>query len=200
MSQFFDTFLRDEARTPYAHPNVLPPQPEILDKYRNRVTMTGDVHASGDSNNLVTTIAPTGVKAGVYSRVRVNAKGQVIEGLTELEVQQRALTWENIEGKPTTIAGAGITDVYNKAEVGSLIAGAVQQINPPLATKLYTFAAQVQWRVIHNMGTRNISETIINAEGHRIYANITIVDANEFLIDFSSAEAGTVSVIFNMDE
>lgn len=64
---------------------------------------TGDATSSAGSSAL--TLADSGVTAGTYKSVTVDAKGRVTTGTN-----------------PTTVAGYGLTDVYTKAEVDALLA------------------------------------------------------------------------------
>jgi phage-related tail fiber protein len=60
---------------------------------------------------LDTSLTNTGVTAGSYTKVTVDAKGRVTAGVN-----------------PTTLAGYGITDVYTKTETDTLIANLQAQI------------------------------------------------------------------------
>lgn len=100
---------------------------------------TGDVVSSTGTNSL--SLAPTGVGAGVYSKVTVNAKGLITAGagLTESDIPD--LDWAKVtSGKPTTLVGYGITDAVTKA--GGTITGMLTLHADPtssthLATKQY---------------------------------------------------------------
>ena len=196
MSQFFDTFLKDVDATPYRKPDTLPEQPDIMDDYRIQVNMYGDVRAHGKSNNLTTTLAPSGVKEGVYTRMRVNAKGLVVEGLSDGDIDYTSVQWNKILNRPTTRSGYGLTDVYSKTEVDILVADAVEGVISPIVVRNYNFPRSLQWRVKHNMMTVNIQPTIRNQAGDTIYANIRIVDNTEFLVEFTTAESGTLNVVY----
>jgi microcystin-dependent protein/phage-related tail fiber protein len=73
------------------------------------ITLTGDTTASavtfdGSANiSIATTLANSGVTAGTYRSVTVNAKGLVTGGTN-----------------PTTISGYGITDAYTKSEINTV--------------------------------------------------------------------------------
>lgn len=66
---------------------------------------TGDVTKSAGS--LTLTLSTTGVAAGTYKSVTVDAKGRITDG-----------------SNPTTLAGFGITDAYTSAQVDSAISAA----------------------------------------------------------------------------
>ena len=73
------------------------------------VTLTGDVTGTASSTggwSVATTLANSGVSAGTYKSVTVDAKGRVTAGTN-----------------PTTIAGYGITDAYTKTEIDTKLTG-----------------------------------------------------------------------------
>lgn len=80
------------------------------------ISMTGDgtwsVTANGSGNvTAAMTLANSGVTAGTYSKVTVDAKGRVTAGAEQTAADIPALDWGKITtGKPTTLAGFGITD------------------------------------------------------------------------------------------
>ena len=80
-------------------------------------SVTGDVTATAVSFNgsapvtLATTLSNTGVTAGTYTKVDVDAKGRVTAGVT-----------------PTQIADLGIQDVYTKTQVDALVQDLKNQI------------------------------------------------------------------------
>lgn len=77
------------------------------------VTISGD--ASGSGNGSITlTLANSGVAAGTYPKVTVDAKGRVTSGSSLSASDIPSLDWSKItSGKPTTLAGYGITDAVN---------------------------------------------------------------------------------------
>jgi len=91
------------------------------------IAMSGDVtwSVSFDGSANVTaagTLAASGVTAGTYPKVTVNAKGLVTGGASLVAADIPALDWSKITtGKPTTIAGYGITDAYTKTEVDTAL-------------------------------------------------------------------------------
>jgi aspartate ammonia-lyase len=62
--------------------------------------------------------------------------------------------------------------------------------------KSYTFNSTLVLNIKHDMGTVLFSETIINADNQRVYAPISIIDENEFNVNFTDVEQGTISVLF----
>lgn len=79
-------------------------------------SMTGDgtwtVSANGSGNvTAAMTLSNSGVVAGSYSKVTVDAKGRVTAGAAQAAADIPALDWSKITtGKPSTLAGYGITD------------------------------------------------------------------------------------------
>lgn len=86
-----------------------------------KVTLTGDatgnfsIDGSADVS-FVTTLANSGVAAGTYGKVTVNAKGIVTAGAVLTAADIPDLDWAKITtGKPTTLAGYGITDAVSSS-------------------------------------------------------------------------------------
>lgn len=75
------------------------------------VTLTGDVTGTASSTagwSVATTLANSGVTAGTYKSVTVDAKGRVTAGTN-----------------PTTLSGFGITDAYTKTEIDTKLTSAM---------------------------------------------------------------------------
>jgi phage-related tail fiber protein len=104
---------------------------------------TGDVTSTAGSGAL--TLAVSGVTAGTYKSVTVNAKGLVTAGTnpttlaaygitdayTKAQVDMAVsnasggvITFASIAAKPTTISGYGILDAYTKTQVDTAITNA----------------------------------------------------------------------------
>lgn len=87
------------------------------------ITLSGDGTATftfdGTANATPTfTLATTGVTAGTFTKVTVDAKGRVTAGATLAATDIPALDWSKITtGKPTTLAGYGISGAL--AEIGA---------------------------------------------------------------------------------
>jgi phage-related tail fiber protein len=90
------------------------------------ITASGDaswtVNFDGSTNvSAALTLANSGVTAGTYNNsatqvtpFTVDAKGRITATGTAVTI---APAWSSITGKPTTVSGYGITDVYVKTEV-----------------------------------------------------------------------------------
>ena len=89
------------------------------------IASTGDVSwsVSFDGSGNVTSsavLSETGVAAGTFTKVTVDAKGRVVSASTLTAADIPSLSWSKItSGKPTTIAGYGITDAVNVSVLGA---------------------------------------------------------------------------------
>ena len=88
------------------------------------ISVTGDATGSG-TTAITLTLANSGVTAGTYnnsatqvSPFTVDAKGRITNIGTAVTI---APAWTSITGKPTTLSGYGITDVYTKSEIDALV-------------------------------------------------------------------------------
>jgi phage-related tail fiber protein len=92
------------------------------------LTTARSIAATGDATWSVTfngsanvtsaiTLADSGVTAGTYPKVTVDAKGRVTTGASLIASDVPSLDWTKITtGTPTTLSGYGISDAYTKAE------------------------------------------------------------------------------------
>jgi phage-related tail fiber protein len=104
----------------------------------DKLTTARNIAISGDASGTVSfdgsadvsiaaTLADSGVAAGSYTKVDVNAKGIVTAGTTLLAADIPSLDWAKItSGKPSTLAGYGIGDAYTKAEVDNSLTAKVE--------------------------------------------------------------------------
>lgn len=75
---------------------------------------SGDVTNQTGSNNF--TLPLTGVDAGTYTKITVNAKGFVTQGRSLEHGDLPELTWSKVlTGKPNSLSGYGITDSVSTA-------------------------------------------------------------------------------------
>lgn len=111
--------------------------------------LTGVVSSAAGNNVL--TLNNSGVTPGTYTKVTVSTSGRVTAGafITENEIQN--VDWSRItSGKPTTLAGYGITDVLSSS--GGTITGTLKLTQPPSnnlhpVTKAYVDNALVTTQV-----------------------------------------------------
>ncbi|MFU5483374.1 gp53-like domain-containing protein [Pseudomonas aeruginosa] len=82
---------------------------------------TGSAAFDGSANAAIAlTLANSGVSAGTYSKVTVNAKGLVTAGAALVASDIPALDWSKITtGRPTTLGGYGITDALAKSDAAT---------------------------------------------------------------------------------
>lgn len=76
------------------------------------LAITGDAAGTGTlAGGVALTLANSGVAAGTYPKLTVDAKGRVTAGANLAATDIPSLDWSKLtSGKPTTIAGYGITD------------------------------------------------------------------------------------------
>jgi len=78
-----------------------------------------------------------------------------------------------------------------------MIADVVAGLTVPFVAKSFSFpGVALAWQVKHNMYTTNFIRNILDVAGNEVYANITIVDNTEFLVEFTEAIAGSIDVVF----
>ena len=83
------------------------------------ITLSGDVQGTG-TGSFVTTLVNSGVAAGTYQSVTVDAKGRVTNGTSLAATDIPALDWSKITtGKPTTLSGYGISDATPSSHIGT---------------------------------------------------------------------------------
>ena len=95
--------------------------------------VAADVAFDGSEDVRINVVlSETGVAAGTYAKVTVDAKGRVTAGTALVAEDIPELDWAKIAtGKPTTLAGYGITDAVNKA--GDVMTGALTLSGAPTA-------------------------------------------------------------------
>lgn len=101
-----------------------------------------DVSSSGGG---VITLSQTGVTPGTYTKVRVDTKGRILEGLPLSASDIPQFSFSKITtGKPTTLSGYGITDVVSvtggQAFTGSLFINTTPTTNTMAANLEYVTA------------------------------------------------------------
>lgn len=84
------------------------------------VTMYADGTAEGGSGSGGVVIVD-GLESTMTDAALSANMGRVLKDL--IDSKSTVTTWAQLEGKPTTVAGFGITDAYTKAQTASLLAG-----------------------------------------------------------------------------
>ena len=109
------------------------------------ITVSGDATGSGNGS-ITLTLANSGVAAGTYPKVTVDAKGRVTSGASLAASDIPALDWSKItSGKPTTLAGYGITNAAAtdsiptfSGGVGGVEGGEIHLAKAPSSTSVTT--------------------------------------------------------------
>lgn len=84
---------------------------------RKVIAGTGLSGGGALTSDVTLSLGTSGVVAGTYTKVMVDAYGRVTSGTNLSATDIPNLDWSKINtGKPTTLAGYGITDAYTKTE------------------------------------------------------------------------------------
>ena len=84
---------------------------------RKVIAGTGLSGGGALTSDVTLSLGTSGVVAGMYTKVMVDAYGRVTSGTNLSATDIPNLDWSKITtGKPTTLAGYGITDAYTKTE------------------------------------------------------------------------------------
>lgn len=84
---------------------------------RKVIAGTGLSGGGALTSDVTLSLGTSGVVAGTYTKVMVDAYGRVTSGTNLFSTDIPNLDWSKITtGKPTTLAGYGITDAYTKTE------------------------------------------------------------------------------------
>ena len=104
---------------------------------------TGSMTVDGSAaTSAALTLAASGIAAGTYTKLTVDAKGRATAGTTLAAADIPALDWSKITtGKPTTLAGYGITDALNTSSGGSVSGN----ITPGAANTYNLGAGNARW-------------------------------------------------------
>lgn len=129
------------------------------------LSTTGDVTLSfsfnGSANvSSTATLSNVNSNVGTYGGIKtipivtVDSKGR-ITGVTPADV---TLQYSEIQGKPTTVAQAGLTDVYTKSEIDNLMSAAMDSIIPP-GTIIYSASRTLPSSQFLNIKGQAVSRT-----------------------------------------
>ena len=143
---------------------------------------TGSASFDGSANAAIAvTLANSGVAAGTYPKVTVDAKGRVTAGSALTASDVPVHDWSKITtGKPTTLAGYGITDASTSANLAAHVAAANPhpQYMRSLTCKTTTDVSS------SSTGLTNVTEGVIALAANTLY-RITLY------VRFSSTASGT---------
>ena len=111
-------------------------------------TFTGDVTGSGNGS-IALTLANSGVTAGTYTKVTVNTKGVITAGAPLVASDIPSLDWSKIaSGKPTTLAGYGITDGISAAAASAINPTTPKDGDIQVAGSVIKIYASGSWRQV----------------------------------------------------
>jgi hypothetical protein len=64
------------------------------------------------------------------------------------------------------------------------------------AVRTYSFFDALELHVVHNMNSTRFTETIADTGGRRIFADVEPLSSSEFVVRFTEATSGSVTVVF----
>lgn len=107
---------------------------------------TGSTSFDGSANAAIAlTLADSGAVAGTYAKVTISAKGLVVSGSSMVAADIPSLDWSKIAtGKPSTLAGYGITDSVRVADKAGQDEAEAGTDNTKWMTPLRVFQAIVK--------------------------------------------------------
>lgn len=94
---------------------------------------TGSASFDGTANaGIAITLVDSGVLAGSYPKVTVNAKGLVVGNAALVPADIPGLDWSKVtSGKPNTLGGYGITDAYTTTQTVQVVNNAIAAFSAP---------------------------------------------------------------------
>jgi phage-related tail fiber protein len=94
---------------------------------------SGSASFDGSANvNLALTLADSGIAAGTYTKIAINAKGLATSGGGLAAADIPGLDWSKItSGKPNSLAGYGIVDSYTQTQTNWVVSNAFANFSAP---------------------------------------------------------------------
>ena len=154
------------------------------------ITVTGDATGSG-ATSISVTLANSGVTAGTYTKVTVDAKGRVTTGTALSATDIPALDWTKITtGTPTTLAGYGITDAQAASATLTAISSVSGNSGVLRKTSAFTWDLDTSLRPKVNFASKQI---VYSASGN-VYRVIYPDYYKELIFDSSGTLTGHLIV------
>lgn len=140
--------------------------------HTHNLTVNGDVSGSVTLNNtsktLSLTLNNTGVTSGTYTKVTVDSKGRVTTGQSLSASDIPNLDWSKITtGKPTTLAGYGITDAIPSSQKGVANGIAPLDVNGKIPDS-YISSTFVKQSQLGNAGYGDMTKSIYDTDNDGI--------------------------------
>jgi hypothetical protein len=152
------------------------------------ITVTGDVTGSG-TTALSLTLANSGVTAGTYPKVTVDAKGRVTVGAALTATDIPSLTASKITDFTTAARGSFTAGTG----IGSVAAGTIAIDTSVVARKFSQTIGDgvaLSYTITHNLNTQDITASLRDVSSQALVeADIVATTANTATIVFSSAPA-----------
>lgn len=99
--------------------------------------------------------------------------------------------------------GGPLSDVVSEggiypslAKIAATSIARLNAIQPTVTSRIYDFTDAMSVRIVHNLNTRNFTKSIINSLGEDVIAPVDILNSNEFTINFTDPETGSVTIMF----
>ncbi len=113
------------------------------------------------------------------------------------------LAHDFVKGDASTIvvgeAGSYPSLAKIAADVQLQLRALLQSQSQSTIARSIPFTLTEELSVKHNLGTRNFTFSITNTIGQQVYAPSRVLSENEFVVDFTEPEIGTINVIFFMN-
>ncbi|WP_274853277.1 phage tail protein [Bacillus methanolicus] len=165
------------------------------------ISLSGDVTGSasfdGSANATISaTLANSGVTPGTYPKVTVDAKGRVTGGQLLSASDIPSLDWSKItSGKPTTLAGYGITDAIPTSQKGTANGVASLDGNTKVPTSQLPSASTSAAGIVQLNDTTNSTSTSQAATANAVkQANDRAVSAENNAKNASLPRTGDTNV------
>lgn len=179
-----DIRLGDVLYVPASDPNTFMLLPGVVHRYKFVEILAQD----GATVSAVLQWDEPGAESDVPSNGVTCLFSQVTD-VQKLGVPPSDLIYGDVLGGSTT---AAIN--LNTAILDSLASGGGGGGSTTMEFQFPTPA--LSWVVRHNKGTQSFTESLWDSGGRRLYAGVTVVDNNAFVVNFTSPESGRVSVTF----